>query len=119
VRLGTETLDRLPGEIARPKYRRDQLQPGMLHLGVGAFHRCHQAEWTDDALDTDFGPWGVVGVNLRAPDLRSMLGDQDGYFCRITRNKGVDHTRLVGSIVQAVSVLGADYDPHRLTLRRV
>ncbi len=55
VRLGAATIDRLPAGIVRPAYPRERLEPGMLHLGVGAFHRCHQAEWTDDALQADFG----------------------------------------------------------------
>ncbi len=117
-RLSSATIDVLPASVARPGYRRTALQPGILHLGVGAFHRCHQAEWTDDALAAEFGAWGIVGVNLRAPDVESMLRDQDGYFCRIVRENGTESRRLVGAIVQSISVLGEDYDPKRLTLRR-
>ena len=38
---------------------------GMAHIGVGAFHRCHQAEYTDDLLGRRFDRWGVVGINIR------------------------------------------------------
>jgi fructuronate reductase len=89
-----------------------------MSLGVGAFHRCHQAEWTDDALAKSFGPWGIIGVNLRPPDLQASLADQDGYFCRILRENGTDQHRLVGAVLDTVSVLDAAYDPHRLTLRK-
>ena len=42
----------------------------MAHIGVGAFHRCHQAEYTDDLLARRFDRWGVVGINIRDPQLR-------------------------------------------------
>ena len=41
----------------------------MAHIGVGAFHRCHQAEYTDDLLSRHFDRWGVVGINIRPPGL--------------------------------------------------
>ena len=118
VRLATASLDRLPESVARPRYPRDRLEPGILHLGVGAFHRCHQAEWTDDALEARFGAWGIVGVNLRPPDLHGILGEQDGWFCRITRGGGVDHARLIGSILETLSVLPTGGDADRATLHR-
>ena len=34
---------------------------GHIHIGVGAFHRCHQLDFVDDMLEARFGPWGVVG----------------------------------------------------------
>ncbi len=117
-RLGAGTVGTLPPAVLRPGYDRSRLTPGILHLGVGAFHRCHQAEWTDDALAKSFGPWGIIGVNLRPPDLQASLADQDGYFCRILRENGTDQHRLVGAVLDTVSVLDAAYDPHRLTLRK-
>ena len=116
-RLSAKTVGDLPASIRRPAYARDTLRAGILHLGVGAFHRCHQAEWTDDALAAEFGEWGIVGINLRAPDLQCSLAAQDGYFCRITRDSAKDDVRLVGAIVETLSVLDENFDPHRLTLR--
>src|SRR4051812_3084616 len=72
-RLSAATAPRLPMSVQRPGYDRTALKSGILHLGDGAFHRCHQAEWTDDALQVEFGEWGIVGVNLRAPDLTNVL----------------------------------------------
>ena len=51
---------------------------GMAHLGVGAFHRCHQAEYTDDLLARRFDRWGVVGINIREPALAGTLGGRTG-----------------------------------------
>lgn len=116
-RLTAATAAQLPASIQRPGYDRARLKPGILHLGDGAFHRCHQAEWTDDALALEFGDWGIVGVNLRAPDLASTLGAQSGLFCRELREDGAVTRRLVGSEIAHHQVLDESYDPHRLTLR--
>jgi fructuronate reductase len=117
-RLRAATVDRLPPSVRRPPYDRSQLRPGILHLGAGAFHRCHQAEYTDDALETAFGPWGIVGVNLRPPAVSVVLDEQDGYYCRELRDNGRIERRLIGSMIETISVLDGAYDEHRLTLRR-
>src|SRR5882672_7488911 len=88
ARLAAATLAHLPPAIRRPRYDREALGIGMAHLGVGAFHRCHQAEFTDDALEAEFGRWGIVGINLRPPRLGPMLGDQDGLYTRTLRRDG-------------------------------
>jgi fructuronate reductase len=104
-RLGTNTLDSLPAAVGRPRYDRTALKPGILHLGAGAFHRCHQAEWTDDALEAEFGAWGIIDVNLRPPDLATLHGGQDGLFCRELRDTGLCERRLVGSVIETITVL--------------
>jgi fructuronate reductase len=118
VRLGPESLDALPPAIRRPGYDRAQLRPGILHLGAGAFHRCHQAEWTDDALESEFGPWGIVATNLRPPNLTKMLGAQDNLFCRELRDIGTHEHRLIGSIIDSLFVRDPSEDPERRSLAR-
>lgn len=108
TRLGAGSIARLPPGVRRPGYNRAALRPGILHLGAGAFHRCHQAEWTDDALEAGFGDWGIVAANLRPPDLGPMLGMQDGLFCRELRDTGLRERRLIGAIVDTISVTGTD-----------
>jgi fructuronate reductase len=49
-RLGPATLDRLPAEVARPDYAIEDVGVGIVHLGIGAFHRAHQAMYTDAVL---------------------------------------------------------------------
>eukprot|EP01037_Dinobryon_pediforme_P028324 gene28324-31550_t len=75
----------------------------MAHLGVGAFHRCHQAEFTDDMLERSGGDWAVVGINLRPPLLAESLGAQGGLYLRSLRN-GDDppDRRIIGSIREVV-----------------
>ncbi len=101
-RLGPALLDRLPAEVARPAYDRTRLRPGMAHIGVGAFHRCHQAEFTDDLLAAADGGRGFVGVNVRPPRLGDGLGAQDGLYTRLCRSGDRAEPRVIGSILKVV-----------------
>ncbi len=65
-RLSTASLDRLPGEIRRPAYDRSHVTPGIIHLGIGAFHRAHQAWYFDRLLARD-KRWAISGVSLKSP----------------------------------------------------
>lgn len=100
--LEPELLARLPRAVRRPAYDRSALAVGMAHLGVGAFHRCHQAEYTDDLLEHRFDRWGVVGINIRNPQLAPTLGSQDGLYTRLMRQDESVEARVVGSIVKVV-----------------
>ena len=77
----------------------------MAHIGVGAFHRCHQAEFTDDMLEARFGRWGVVGINLYPPRLSEMLAPQDRLYSRTLRQGERAETRIIGSIMRTIDVL--------------
>ncbi|MDX8518230.1 mannitol dehydrogenase family protein [Mesorhizobium dulcispinae] len=101
-RLGPALLGRLPSEISKPAYDRAALKPGIAHIGVGAFHRCHQAEYTDDLLAKDFDRWGLVGINIRPPLLAETLGRQGGLYTRLIRQNDEVEARVVGSIVRVV-----------------
>ena len=81
-RLSESALSELAPSVRRPGYDWRRLPVGMAHIGVGAFHRCHQAEFTDEMLEARFGPWGVVGINLRAPRLADLLAGQDHLYTR-------------------------------------
>ena len=77
ARLGFATLDRLPADVARPAYDARGAAIGIVHLGIGAFHRAHQAMYTDAALAHAGGPWGICGVSLRSAGVRDRLVPQD------------------------------------------
>jgi fructuronate reductase len=74
----------------------------MAHLGVGAFHRCHQAEYTDDLLSIQFDRWGVIGINIRPPSLADTLGRQSGLYTRLIRENSRIEARVIGSILEVV-----------------
>ena len=82
-RLSRSVLSELPPSVRQPHYDRENLKIGMAHIGVGAFHRCHQEEFVDDMLEARFGRWGVLGVNLTAPSLADLLAPQDCLYSRM------------------------------------
>ncbi len=106
-RLAPRHLATLPPAVRRPRYDRDALRIGWAHIGVGAFHRCHQAEYADDMLEAEFGPWGIVGLNLFPPRLGDGLAPQDCLYSRTLCEGASRETRVVGAIRRAVDVVDA------------
>jgi fructuronate reductase len=100
--LGPSLLGRLPVAIQKPAYDRSALIAGIAHIGVGAFHRCHQAEYTDDLIGQGFDNRGIVGINIRAPLLADTLGRQGGLYTRLCRQNDTIEARVIGSIVSVV-----------------
>jgi fructuronate reductase len=97
ARLSRATLGRVPdgsGPLVRPW----DVRPGIVHLGVGAFHRAHQAVYTESALDGG-GDWGIVGVAPRRRAVVDGLAAQDGLFSVTSLDGNGSGTRVVGSIV--------------------
>jgi len=113
-RLHPDGLAALPADVARPGYDRASLATGIVHLGIGAFHRAHQAVYTEDALKRQFGPWGICGVSLRSPDTRDALVPQGGLYTVAVRDAGGAHLRVVGAITE---VLVAPEDPEAVLER--
>ncbi len=108
------TLARLPKAIERPGYDRATLECGVVHLGIGAFHRAHQAWYLDRLLHQQPGPWGIVGASLKRPDMRDRLGPQDGLYTLVTRGEAGTTFRVIGTVRQ---VLVAPEDPAALVRR--
>ncbi|CDZ63653.1 mannitol dehydrogenase family protein [Neorhizobium galegae] len=100
-RLSASTA--LPPHVAAPGFDRALLKPGILHIGLGAFHRAHQAVYTDAALAAEFGDWGIVGVSLRSIDIVQDLVAQDGLYSVVARSAAGDSAQVVGSITKGLS----------------
>ena len=66
-RLNAQTLTALAPAVAKPRNFGGDLETGIVHIGLGAFHRAHQAVYTDDSLNRTPGPWGICGVSLAQP----------------------------------------------------
>src|SRR5919198_1168235 len=99
-RLSNANLDRLPGQVRRPRYDRSLISPGIVHLGIGAFHRAHQAVVIDDLLASGATDWGIIGASLRSPDTRDAHAPQDGLYTLAVRSgEGTDH-RIIGSVLE-------------------
>jgi fructuronate reductase len=114
MRLSARMLERLPGDVDRPAFDRGGVTPGIVHLGVGAFHRAHQAVYTDDRIAAGETGWGIVGVSLRSPATRDALSPQDGLYTLALRDGGGEALRVVGSLVE---LLVAPEEPARLSAR--
>jgi fructuronate reductase len=97
-RLSAQTLASVAPGIARPAYRRDAIGIGIVHLGIGAFHRAQQAVYTDDALAQQIGDWGISGVSLRSADVRDRLVPQDGLYTSVEKSPQGIRRRLIGSV---------------------
>lgn len=108
-RLHPATLAALPAEVQRPGFDRRALQPGIVHLGIGAFARAHLLPITDAAIAASGDlRWGVVGVSLRQPDTRDALAPQDGLYTLALRDEAGTRLQVVGSLLQ---LLVAPEDP--------
>src|SRR3954469_8468014 len=98
-RLSNATLPRLSGQIRCPAYDRAYVMPGIVHLGIGAFHRAHQAVVIDDLLAGGATGWGVIGASLRSSDTHDALAPQDClYTVAIRSGAGTEH-RVIGSVL--------------------
>jgi len=96
------TLEGLPDGVQRPGYRREHHAPGIVHLGLGAFHKAHQAVYTDDALAATGGDWRVIGVSLRSATPSEDLTPQTCLYTTIERSAEGTRARVIGSLAAAL-----------------
>ena len=95
--LGTAALSGLPAEC-RPRITPGAAGPGIVHLGLGAFHRAHQAVYTEDAMAAGGGDWGIVGVAPRSAAVVDALAAQDRLYSVTTLAARGGTTRVIGSL---------------------
>ncbi|MDD2843919.1 MAG: mannitol dehydrogenase family protein [Rhodoferax sp.] len=107
MQLCNQHLNQLPATVQRPHYDRSQVAPAIVHLGVGAFHRAHQAVMTDAVLASGDLGWGIVGAGLMTTATRDALAPQDGLYTLVERAAGAEQLHVIGSIVE---VLGGAAD---------
>ena len=107
-RLSRDVLAQLAPSVHRPDYDRDAKACGIVHVGIGAFHRAHQAVYTDDAMNGGDGNWCITGVSLRSPDVHDQLAPQDGLYTLNERGPNAVAPRLIGAVRR---VLVAPRDP--------
>jgi mannitol 2-dehydrogenase len=87
-----------------PAYDRDLVTPGVVHFGVGGFHRAHQAMYHDRLLSEGTAPdWGICGVGVMPADrrMKEVLKAQDGLYTLVLKHSdGTYEPRVIGSIVE-------------------
>ncbi len=107
-RLSPALLPTLAGRIETPAYDRAALAEGVVHLGIGAFHRAHQAAYLDRLAVQGDLRWGIVGVSLRSPAVRDRLAPQDGLYTLLERDGSGEQARIIGMLKR---LLAAPEDP--------
>jgi len=98
MRLSDATLGALPASVARPRYDRAAITPGIVHLGLGAFHRAHLAAMTEAVLNAGARDWGIVAASLRSPDTRAAIAPQDGLYTMAVREGEVEALEVIGAL---------------------
>jgi fructuronate reductase len=111
ARLSNATVSNLPAGVAKPIYDRASLTPGIVHLGVGAFHRAHQAVVTETVIAAGGHDWGIIAASLRSPDTHDALKPQDGLYTVSVKATEGETLQVVGAILD---VIVAPDNPERL-----
>jgi mannitol 2-dehydrogenase len=86
------------GRLVRPSYDRASLTPGVVHFGVGGFHRAHQQLYFDELAEAGVTDWAVIGVGLHSRSLHEALSPQDLLYTLIERGSGQESARVVGTL---------------------
>ncbi len=84
--------------ISDVRYDRKSRGYGIVHLGIGAFHRAHQAVYTDDILAKEGGDWKILAVSLRSAGVRDQLQSQDCLYTVVEMDKTETAYRIIGSV---------------------
>ena len=94
----SNTVEHFAAPIERFIYNRSTQKTGIVHFGIGAFPRAHQAWYTDLAMDSGDRDWAICGVSLRSSTVADQLNPQDGLYTLTERSEGGSATRLIGSV---------------------
>ncbi|MDR1432628.1 MAG: mannitol dehydrogenase family protein, partial [Propionibacteriaceae bacterium] len=106
MKLNNANLAALPANVKRPGYDRAAVTVGIVHIGVGGFHRAHQAMYLDQLLSQGLArDWGICGMGVMPADarMRDALSTQDGLYTLVQKNPdGSQDVRVIGSIIDYV-----------------
>ncbi|MER5554014.1 mannitol dehydrogenase family protein [Streptomyces sp. NPDC002793] len=101
--LNRSALSRMAPEL-RPAVDPAELRPRIVHFGIGAFHRAHQAVYTENAAARSGEPWGITAVAPRSAGTVRALRDQDHLYSLTERRPGGGVCRVVGAVVDALTM---------------
>jgi len=102
--LHAATLRSLSRGIAVPEYDRSALQPSIVHIGVGGFHRAHLATYIDELAAAGHTDWGIVGLGVLPSDeaMADALGAQQNLYTLITRGAAHTDVQVIASLIRYV-----------------
>ena len=101
MRLDRHALTAVDRRVRRPDYDPATIGCGIVHLGLGSFHRAHQAAYTDAVLGRD-PTWGICGVSLRSRGVVDALVRQDHLYTLLVRAPQGIEPRIIGSLREAL-----------------
>ena len=102
VKLSSAALAQLPPSVSTPNYKRSDLTAGIVHIGVGNFHRAHQAVYLDDLFNAGVDrDWAIVGAGVREADIamREKLAEQDWLTTVVEQEAGATTVRVTGAMI--------------------
>ena len=97
------SLKDVSGPARLPLYDLGKHGWGIVHLGVGAFHRAHQADYTDAALSAEGGDWRIIGASLRGDSAAKALNPQNGLYTLIERSESGRSGKVIASIERVIA----------------
>ena len=107
TKLSLSTLSDLPETVARPSYERGELRPGILHIGVGNFHRAHQAWYLHRLFEMGRDHnWAIIGAGMRSFDAaqREKLLSQDCLTTLIELDPAKKTAEVIGPMIDYVPI---------------
>ena len=105
VKLSAAALAHPPSGVTVPKYPRAELTAGIVHIGVGNFHRAHQAVYLDDLFNAGLNhDWAIIGSGVRDPDVavREKLKEQDWLTTVVEQEAETTKIRVTGPMIDFV-----------------
>lgn len=105
VKLNNANLSKLKASVRTPTYDRSKLIQHTVHMGVGGFHRAHQAVFLDDLLSLEREErWGECGLGVLKADsrMRDVLKEQDYLYTVVERSAETQAARVIGSIADYI-----------------
>ena len=122
TKLSLSALPSLPPAVGRPRYDRSALTAGILHFGVGNFHRAHQAVYLDDLFNLGLGhDWALVGAGVFDGERtgRDRLARQDWLTTVVEQDEGHMQARVTGAMIDFITPGDAAAIIERLTDPRI
>ena len=107
IPLSSATLDKLPKGVSAPSYDRASLTPGIIHVGLGNFHRAHQAWYLHKLMQMGLAhDWAIIGAGVRPADaqMRERLVAQDCLTTLVELDPAGRSAEVVGSMIDFLPV---------------
>ena len=107
TKLSVANLDQITGEVAKPSYRQQDLSAGIIHVGVGNFHRAHQSTYLhrlfEKGLDRD---WAIVGAGITKYDeaMRDKLASQDWLTTVVELDPDKLTAKITGAMIDFIEI---------------